>query len=106
MAANKETLDQIHEFFAHYLLNMLAQKVPVHNEDGEVVDEVPYRLSAAEMGVITKFLKDNDISFVGDGDDEDELEQIRQRAKEAAQAQGYSAQDVEEAIESQSFKVH
>lgn len=100
MAASESTLNKIHEFFAQYLLDLMS---PQEDEDGNLV---PARLTAAEMGVITKFLKDNNISFAGGGEDDDEIEQMRQRAREAALASGFSRQDLEESIEGLDFRKH
>lgn len=97
MAASEQTLNRIHEFFAQYLLDMMTEK----DDDGK-----PVRLTAAEMGVITKFLKDNNISFVGEDDEDGEIEQFRQRAKEAAMSNGFSKQDLEESIEGLDFRKH
>lgn len=107
MAASETTLNKIHEVFATYLLDLLTKTVPVHNEEGDVVDEVPYRVSAAELGVITKFLKDNNISFVGGGDEEDEeLNAIRERAKEAARRQGFTQADIDAATQALDYRTH
>lgn len=100
MAASESTLNKIHEFFAQYLLDLMG---PQEDEDGNVV---PARLTAAEMGVITKFLKDNNISFAGGDEDDDEIEQMRQRAREAALNSGFSRQDLEESIEGLDFRKH
>ena len=100
MAASEATLNKIHEFFAQYLLDLMG---PQEDEDGNTV---PARLTAAEMGVITKFLKDNNISFAGGDEDDDEIEQMRQRAREAALNSGFSRQDLEESIEGLDFRKH
>ena len=100
MAASEATLNKIHEFFAQYLLELMS---PLEGEDGQVI---PPCLTAAEMGVITKFLKDNNISFAGGDEDDDEIEQMRQRAKEAALNSGFSRQDLEESIEGLDFRKH
>lgn len=100
MAASEATLNKIHEFFAQYLLELMG---PQEDEEGNVT---PARLTAAEMGVITKFLKDNNISFAGGDGDDDEIEQMRQRAKEAALSSGFSRQDLEESIEGLDFRKH
>ena len=97
MAASEQTLNKIHEFFAQYLLDLMTKE----DEEGN-----PPRLTAAEMGVITKFLKDNNISFVGDGEDDSEIEEFRRRAKEAATNGGFTRQDIEESIEGLNFREH
>lgn len=106
MAASETILNKIHEVFAEYLLDLLTRKEPVYNEDGDVIDEVPYRVSAAEMGVITKFLKDNNISFVGGGEDDEEIDEIRRKAKEAAQRAGFRQEDIDAAAEAVSYRMH
>lgn len=100
MAASEQTLNRIHEFFAQYLLDLMS---PQEDDEGKLV---PARLTAAEMGVITKFLKDNNISFVGDGEDDSEIEEFRRRAKEAATTGGFTRQDIEESIEGLTFREH
>jgi len=97
MAASEQTLNKIHEFFANYLLELMTEP----DADGN-----PPRLTAAEMGVITKFLKDNNISFVGGDEDDGEIEEFRRRAKEAATRGGFTRQDIEESIEGLSFREH
>lgn len=100
MAASERTLNQLHEFFAEYLLGLLTRKTK--DEDG---DEVPAPVSAAELGVIAKFLKDNNVSFAG-GDDDEELAAFRERAAAAAREAGFSKQDIEESIEGLTFRSH
>ncbi len=100
MAASENTLNKLHEFFAEYLLGILTRKCK--DEDGE---EIPVPVSAAELGVIAKFLKDNNITFAG-GDDDAEMEAFRLRAMEAAKEAGFTQQDVEESIEGLNFRSH
>lgn len=97
MAASEAILNKIHEFFAEYLLDLLTRKEDVYNDQGEVLDSVPYRISAAELGVITKFLKDNNISFAGEDEDDEDLAKLRLNAKEAAQRAGFTEADIEAA---------
>lgn len=100
MAASEKTLNQLHEFFAEYLLGLLSRTEP--NDLGE---RVPVPVSAAELGVIAKFLKDNNVTFAGDDDDAD-LQAFRQRAADAARDAGFSKQDLEESIEGLNFRSH
>lgn len=106
MAASESVLNKIHEVFAEYLLGLLTKTVAVYNEEGDVIDEKPYAVSAAELGVITKFLKDNNISFVASDEDDDELNAIRERAKEAARRQGFTQEDIDAATEAATFRTH
>lgn len=106
MAASEATLNKIHEFFAQYLLDLLTQNEDVLDEEGEKVGERKLRVSAAELGVITKFLKDNNISFVSDDEDDEDLQAIRRRAKEAATQAGFSQQDIEDAKVGLDFRTH
>lgn len=106
MAASEATLNKIHEFFAQYLLDLLTQNEDVLDEDGYKVGERKLRVSAAELGVITKFLKDNNISFVSDDEDDEDLQAIRRRAKEAATSAGFSQQDIEDAKVGLDFRTH
>ena len=99
MDASESVLNKIHEFFAEYLLELMTE--PELDDAGK-----PTRLTAAEMGVITKFLKDNNISFVGGDEDDGEIEEFRRRAKEAATRSGFTRQDIEESIEGLSFREH
>lgn len=96
MAASENTLNQIHEFFANYILGMLSP-----DYEGN-----PPMLTAAEMGVVAKFLKDNNISFAGGDDDSEEIEEMRKRAKEAALNSGFTKTDIEEAVEGLDFRTH
>ena len=106
MAASENTLNQIHEVFANYLLGLLTKTVAVYDEEGNVIDERPYNVSAAELGVITKFLKDNNISFVAGDEDDEELNAIRERAKAAAARQGFTQEDIDAATASATFRTH
>ena len=106
MAASEATLNKIHEFFAQYILDLLTKTEPVLNDEGEKVGESKYRITAAELGVITKFLKDNNISFVDDDEDDEDLQAIRNRAKQAAQEAGFSKQDIEDAKVGLDFRTH
>lgn len=106
MAASEATLNKIHEFFAQYLLDLLTQNEDILNEEGEKVGERKLRVSAAELGVITKFLKDNNISFVSDDEDDADLQAIRNRAKQAALESGFSKQDIEDAKVGLDFRTH
>ena len=100
MAASENVLNQLHEFFAEYLLGLMTRTT--EDEDG---NPVPIPVSAAELGVIAKFLKDNNVTFAGDDDDAD-LQAFRQRAADAARDAGFSKQDLEESIEGLNFRSH
>lgn len=104
MAASETVLNKIHEFFAQYLLDLLVEEEDIYNSEGEVVGTRRRRLSAPEMGVITKFLKDNNISFAGGEGDDEEIEEMKRRAREAAIGSGFSREDIEQAVEGLDFR--
>lgn len=91
MAADKETLEQLHDLFAKYLLALLE---PVENEDGEMM---PASLSAPTMSVISKFLKDNNVAATDE--DDDEVAELKAGLRSTARKQGFNQEDIDLALE-------
>jgi len=95
MAATSDKLGQLHAIFTEYLLSLLE---PSTNEEGE---EIPASLSAPQMAVIAKFLKDNNIAAVDD--DDDEVAQLKEALRSRAKARGFSAEDADLAMEGATY---
>lgn len=95
MAASAETLGALHGLFAQYLTGLLA---PVLDEDG---NEQPSMLPAGHLAVIAKFLKDNNIAAIDD--DDDDVQELKAALRGRALERGFSASDVEVALEGQDF---
>lgn len=84
MAAKSKTLGTLHELFAQYFVNLMAN--PRLDEDGR-----PLPLPAAELAVIRAFLKDNNVTA-----DPDATDDVKEVANEARKAMLHAGIDPEE----------
>jgi len=95
MAATTDMLQELHSVFASYLLSLMQ---PVQDEEGKFH---PPSLSAPQLAVIAKFLKDNDISATDD--DDDDVRELKEALKNNALNRGYTQEDIDLALESHQF---
>lgn len=96
MAASPEVLGELHSIFARHLMDLLKPEI---DEEGK---EQPPAISAGQLAVIAKFLKDNDIATT-DNDDQD-VADLKEQLRKRAASQGFHASDVEAALEDTAFK--
>lgn len=95
MAAKLAVLQELHEVFAEYLLSLLQ---PTTGEDG---GQYRAEISAPQMAVIAKFLKDNDISAADD--DDESVKALKEGLRSNALQRGFDKSDIELALEASEF---